>query len=335
MKSTLFTLATFIPLALAVGLTSSTNSTTSSICYNLDGSEAPDDVPCGAGDVVNCCNVDDLCMSNGLCMQQGERGGGLARGSCTDNNWGSRCYAPCSGYNRNSGISIVHIGFDDEEEYCCGDAATSTANDDDDDDDAEDEQEITCQYGDPFTIAFGTVIPNVAGLSNHPSSSDKKNSGDSDNRISTGLAITLGIGLPLGLAFMGVVLWAIWERRRRYLRAHYGEVDGQARMGMMMPMNSTTRLTALHDLYGPVPSVASSRRGSPNVSGVTLPRPSVGGIATTPMSTDSTAAVARFDPANVVTAVQNQDQQTPLQIPPRAPGHGTQSAGEPGHRDAQ
>ncbi|KAL4948709.1 hypothetical protein BDW69DRAFT_189024 [Aspergillus filifer] len=315
MKSTLFGFAGFFPLALAIGSISSTNSTESATCYNLNGSEAPDDVPCGTGDVVNCCNAGDICISNGLCIQEGERGGGLTRGSCTDQSWGSRCYAPCSEYNRSGGISIVHIGFNDEPEYCCGDA-TSTAADDDDDDDDDDEPEITCQYDDPFTIPFGTVIPNVAGLSNHTSSttSDAENptSSNSDNRISTGLAIALGIGLPLGLAFMGVVLWVVWERRRRYLRVHYGEEEGRTGMGMI-PTTSRTRLTGLHDLYGPVPSNASSRHGTPNISGVSLPRPPP--VESHPMTT---AATALPSSGSVTFA----DQQDPLHVPPLAPRHG-------------
>jgi hypothetical protein len=73
-----------------------TNTTTiSATCYNLDGSEATDHVPCQFGDVVNCCNAGDICMSNGLCFQQGDRGMVLSRASCTDHSWGARCYAPC------------------------------------------------------------------------------------------------------------------------------------------------------------------------------------------------------------------------------------------------
>ncbi|KAL4789242.1 hypothetical protein BDV19DRAFT_395249 [Aspergillus venezuelensis] len=314
MKSTLSGFAAFLPLALVAGSIASPNSTESAICYNLDGSEAPDDVPCGTGDVVNCCNSGDICISNGLCMHQGEHSGGLARGSCTDQSWGGRCYAPFSEYNRSSGISIVHIRFDDEPEYCCGDA-TSTQDDDDDDDD-----------DDPFIIPFGTVIPDVAGLSNHtlPAISDTSDSttSDSDSRISTGLAIALGIGLPLGLASMGVVLWAVWERRRRYLRVHYGEeaprTGTEMNMGMgtrKMDTNSTTRLTSLHDLYGPVPSYASSRRGTLNVSGISPPRPPP--VESTPFppaaSPLSSYSVTFADPRDL------------FHIPPLAPRHGVQA----------
>ncbi|KAL4967580.1 uncharacterized protein BDV14DRAFT_197944 [Aspergillus stella-maris] len=336
MKPTLSGFAAFLPLALVAGSTASRNSTESAICYNLDGSEANDDVPCGTGDVVNCCNSGDICMSNGLCMQQGERGGTLARGSCTDQSWGSRCYAPCSEYNRSSGISIVHIRFDDEPEYCCGDA-TSTQDDDDDyddddddeDEDEDDEPEITCLYDDPFIIPFGTVIPGVAGLSNHtlPVTSDTSDSttSNSDSRISTGLAIALGIGLPLGLASMGIVLWAVWERRRRYLRVHYGEET--VRTGMEMGMGkidttSRTRLTSLHDLYGPVPSYASSgsRRGTLNVSGISLPRPPP--VESTPWPT----------PASPLSSysVTFADPRDSLHVSPLAPRYGVQTGHERG-----
>jgi hypothetical protein len=64
-------------------------------CYNLDRSEAPDDVPCQTSGTSNCCNKKDICLTNGLCYLQGSPPNALSRGSCTDMNWGPACYAPC------------------------------------------------------------------------------------------------------------------------------------------------------------------------------------------------------------------------------------------------
>lgn len=64
-------------------------------CYFLDGSVATADVPCTSDATTNCCNKNDICMSNGLCYLQGSHGMSLSRGSCTDKSWGARCFAPC------------------------------------------------------------------------------------------------------------------------------------------------------------------------------------------------------------------------------------------------
>ncbi|KAE8401752.1 hypothetical protein BDV37DRAFT_169354 [Aspergillus pseudonomiae] len=64
-------------------------------CYFLDGSVAASDVPCTSDATTNCCNKNDICMSNGLCYLQGSHGMALSRGSCTDKSWGARCFAPC------------------------------------------------------------------------------------------------------------------------------------------------------------------------------------------------------------------------------------------------
>ncbi|KAL4900227.1 hypothetical protein BDW74DRAFT_103181 [Aspergillus multicolor] len=274
---------------------SSTNetSTISGTCYNLDGSEASDYIPCGTGETVNCCHHDDICMSNGLCQQQGDRGSVLSRGSCTDEEWGEGCYAPCSGYNRNTTVTIVNAGHEDKSEYCCG--SVRIQGDDDD--------EVSCEFGDPFTIPAGTAIPNAAGLSStsptstspstphsdtegngkdedevdpeaeeeeegedtsHSSSHDEK---QTPSRITTPLVIALGLGIPLGLATICFVLWAIWERRRRQLR------DTEARtLGPNAGDMSAARAMGLglHHRYGPIPSY--SDRGTPNQSGFFVPQ---------------------------------------------------------------
>jgi hypothetical protein len=75
-------------------------------CYFLDGNEAVDDVPCSPNQYTNCCNQNDVCMSNGLCYVQGQRGFALSRGTCTDVTWGSNCTAPCSGCMYRTYMSI-------------------------------------------------------------------------------------------------------------------------------------------------------------------------------------------------------------------------------------
>ncbi|KAL5333129.1 hypothetical protein BJX70DRAFT_381950 [Aspergillus crustosus] len=285
-----------LPLALAAGSSTSsssttTNSTEPAVCYHLDGSEASDHVPCGTGDVANCCNSNDICMSNGLCFQQGDRGLVLSRGTCTDLGWGNRCFAPCANHHRDSDMAIVNVGFEsDEPEYCCG---AVTAGDDD--------EEVSCEHGEPFHIQSGTAILNVAGLAEHSSDKDtdtdtdddddhasgeededshdaedseededshdtEDSEEDHDHEVHPGLAIALGVGIPLGLIVMGGVLWAVWERRRRQLQTEEesliaGGVRGRGGGGGGETVMTALTLPRLHHRYGPIPSPVPSWSG--------------------------------------------------------------------------
>ncbi|KAL3457242.1 hypothetical protein BJX64DRAFT_269226 [Aspergillus heterothallicus] len=256
--------------------TSTSNTTISATCYHLDGSEAYDHVPCNSGDVVNCCNADDICMSNGLCFQQGDRGLVLSRGSCTDHSWGAKCYAPCSDYHRSGNMPIVNVGFDSEEpQYCCG---SVTVDEDDDDDD----DNVSCEFGDgPFTIPRGIAIPGVAGLADYSADDgddddhddedeDEKDDDHGTPRVSPGIVVALGVGIPLGLLVMGGVLWAIWERRRRQLKIE--EEDGRSTSGISL---TAMKMPGLHHRYGPVPSPVPtySARHTPNGSQSALFQP--------------------------------------------------------------
>ncbi|KAJ5688619.1 hypothetical protein N7462_003011 [Penicillium macrosclerotiorum] len=78
------------PLALTTLLwTAPTVASDDRNCYNPDGSQAADDVPCTSDDTTFCCNKKDLCMSNGLCYMQRNSGLALSRASCTDQSWDS------------------------------------------------------------------------------------------------------------------------------------------------------------------------------------------------------------------------------------------------------
>ncbi|KAL2864823.1 uncharacterized protein BJX67DRAFT_383450 [Aspergillus lucknowensis] len=265
-----------------------TNTTSTATCYHLDGFEARDHVPCyagssDAGDAVNCCHEDDICMSNGLCLQQGTRGIVLSRGSCMDHDWGTGCYAPCSDYHRSGGIPIVNVGFDsDDPEYCCG---AVTVNEDE-----EDGGDLSCEFGSPFTIPRGTAISGVAGLSDENQNHDSHDEDDDDDdddaetenheeegeeddehtheRVSPGIAVALGVGIPLGLLVMGGILWAVWERRRRQLKIEEEDGHGQGQGHAMTAMK--LRGLELHHRYGPIPSPVPtySRRGTPTQSAV-------------------------------------------------------------------
>ena len=69
-------------------------------CYYPDKSVAAKDSPChspSVGDGASaCCNSNDICLNNGLCLAQGG-GEVISRGSCTDKDWESlECPQYCS-----------------------------------------------------------------------------------------------------------------------------------------------------------------------------------------------------------------------------------------------
>jgi hypothetical protein len=69
---------------------------TNGTCYYLNGDVASDHVPCKSGDnVVNCCDSRAVCLSNGMCLMQGDMGLSFGRGTCNDPSWSPLCYAPC------------------------------------------------------------------------------------------------------------------------------------------------------------------------------------------------------------------------------------------------
>ncbi|PGH16877.1 hypothetical protein AJ79_01521 [Helicocarpus griseus UAMH5409] len=205
------------------------------MCYALDGTPYPFDVPCTNDEVTICCNPGDICMSNGLCYLQGSHGMVLSRGSCTDRNWGPLCNAPCSKYARNIGFPIVNMGFNkDNSDYCCG--QTDIVN-----------GKIGCLNGDkPFKIRRGTAIPGIAGLASNATSAPQPSPTPSDTAnpsipstaasptdpasssptevnmpssstcpASHETAIGAGVGIPLGVIALASLAWAIWERRGR------------------------------------------------------------------------------------------------------------------------
>ncbi|PGH06537.1 hypothetical protein GX51_02362 [Blastomyces parvus] len=214
----------------------------SRMCYALDGTEYPFDVPCTNNEVTTCCNDKDICMSNGLCYLQGNHGFVLSRGSCTDKNWGPGCTAPCSKYNRHIGFPIINFGFEAENsKYCCGGLEYVDGN-------------LVCMNGDPaFKLPPGSGILGVAGLVNTTSAAPSPSStasttatgtntdlsptatttstdpGSKEPNTSPGstcpaprdTVIGVGVGVPLGVIAIAALAWAMWERsgKRKALAA--------------------------------------------------------------------------------------------------------------------
>ncbi|OJD10925.1 hypothetical protein AJ78_08188 [Emergomyces pasteurianus Ep9510] len=194
------------------------------MCYALDGTEYPYDVPCTNDEETICCNQGDICMSNGLCFLQGAHASALSRGSCTDKNWGAGCFAPCANYNRHIGFPVVNFGYSGKDsKYCCGGVSIVDG-------------KLGCMNGDAsFTLPRGEAILGVAGLAgNNSSPNDPSTTTSTTNPQPTpthpgttaptpspeltcptshDTAIGVGIGVPLGVIALAALAWAMWERR--------------------------------------------------------------------------------------------------------------------------
>ncbi|KAJ5306932.1 hypothetical protein N7508_005947 [Penicillium antarcticum] len=187
-------------------------------CYNPDGSQAPDDVPCTSDSTTFCCSKGDVCMSNGLCYLQGKRGFVLSRASCTDRSWNScGSYTYCMPYNKGSGFPIVSAQYNGSSTiHCCG-----TANWED--------GTVNCGNFKSVEVPHGTAIAGVAGLSaassvtatsspgsstSAPTSTSNPTS-DSGSNAKREAAIGAGVGVPLGVIALASIAWALWERRAR------------------------------------------------------------------------------------------------------------------------
>lgn len=79
-------------------------------CWFFNDRLAPDDVPCSGKYYTHCCAKNEVCLSNGLCMNTGHQPYVLARRSCTDKAWqtGSSCTNKCH-YSMQSSMPWVLI----------------------------------------------------------------------------------------------------------------------------------------------------------------------------------------------------------------------------------
>ncbi|KAF3398151.1 hypothetical protein F1880_005697 [Penicillium rolfsii] len=200
-------------------------------CYYPNGDEAVADTPCYSdGRITHCCGSNSICLTNQLCLSL-EQPYGLSRGSCTDRSFGSSCPSYCKNAQEGSGASLVwftngttgNTPDGEPTEYCCNSVIVSSNN------------TLVCSsfpgtVSDPFPIANGSVIADVAGLiglvkqsSTSSSPTIANNTGNDDTPKSSthsedsqkDTAIGAGVGVPLGVISLLSIGWAVYERRMR------------------------------------------------------------------------------------------------------------------------
>ncbi|CEJ60244.1 hypothetical protein PMG11_08825 [Penicillium brasilianum] len=177
-------------------------------CYYPDGSEAKNSVPCTAKDTTACCGVNNVCLSNGYCLDVNQPFS-LSRGGCTAQKWGQGCPGRCRTVNSDGGSAIVNLKTaNGTSTYCCGTVVASGGD------------TICRDDTDSFQLADAQILTGRAALANLvPPDSASNSSSNSSITVPTSnnshdTTIGVGVGVPLGVIALGSLLWAIWERRR-------------------------------------------------------------------------------------------------------------------------
>ncbi|KAK4194923.1 hypothetical protein QBC40DRAFT_317802 [Triangularia verruculosa] len=160
-------------------------------CYDTWGNKDSNQMPCyGPGStsdtktITHCCNKNDYCLSNGLCMSP-QANNLMTQQGCTDKDWnGSSCNRFCQPQKRNNLLSSIPLipcpaTFNSSNglQFCCGNNPEEAA--------------TCCESSVSISIPTGTLL-----LPSSPSPSDSPSSTTSET-LKIGLGIGLGIGIPI------------------------------------------------------------------------------------------------------------------------------------------
>lgn len=212
----------------------------SSSCYWPNGDLVSNDRPCDPSSSVSpCCARGSTCLSSGVCQFTDQKVTKLMRGSCTDKTWTAtkcprfcygefysviklpfgrprlkECKEPWSDWNRNYGQDVNSCG---DSKYCCQEASNTTS---------------CCENNNAFRLN-ANLIAQTSIASNAPAATSSTSPASSPSTSSpsttsptpahsknhTNTALAAGLGVPLGLAVIGAMLFALHKynqsRRQR------------------------------------------------------------------------------------------------------------------------
>ncbi|RAL12170.1 uncharacterized protein BO97DRAFT_314863, partial [Aspergillus homomorphus CBS 101889] len=171
-------------------------------CYFPSGSLAPENVPCSNSTYSACCGKNDICHSNGLCMDVSEQPYVLSHGACTDADWTSpNCPSVCQTTNKSDGCSTINLLYTNGiSTYCCG---TPISNGTD----------VICPDGkNSFELESGSIVVGYAALENVTSLEAAATTTTTTTTSARDAAIGAGVGVPFGVIAIASMAWAVWER---------------------------------------------------------------------------------------------------------------------------
>ncbi|KAK4237016.1 hypothetical protein C8A03DRAFT_35055 [Achaetomium macrosporum] len=170
-------------------------------CYDTWGNEDANQLPCFSPGTTDtsattwCCNRNDYCLSNGLCLSPGYNNLMTQQG-CTDKAWGGPCNKICSANDENGtglGIPLIPCPASynpdtNEFQFCCGPDATSC-----------------CSNSISWTsIPLGNIIRSPTISTSVSAASSESTSSSNSYSLKLGLGIGLGIGIPILLVLLAV-----------------------------------------------------------------------------------------------------------------------------------
>ncbi|KAG7284968.1 hypothetical protein NEMBOFW57_009586 [Staphylotrichum longicolle] len=198
-------------------------------CYNTWGGEDPNQLPCFAPGTVNagtttwCCNKNDYCLSNGLCLSP-ESNNLMTQQGCTDKNWGGACtkFCPATKDQKLTAIPLIPCpaSFDNTTnaiKFCCGPDVSTCC-----------ESTSSLSW---LTLPPGTIIRSSTSTTSSSSSSSSSSTSDANSSYSLkiGLGIGLGIGVPILLVLCAVaylLATPLRSRHRRHRKNRSGSKQG-------------------------------------------------------------------------------------------------------------
>ncbi|KAK4152301.1 hypothetical protein C8A00DRAFT_34996 [Chaetomidium leptoderma] len=183
-------------LLLASGSLLLSCSSAQSTCFNALGVEDTNQQPCFASGATDtsattwCCNKNDQCLSNGLCLSPGSNNLMTQQG-CTDKDWGGSCtkFCPARGGDQTPDkIALIpcpasYDGTTNDIKFCCGPDPTAC-----------------CEKPSSWITLPAATIIRESTTSSSSSSSESSNS----YSLKIGLGIGLGIGIPILLVLIAV-----------------------------------------------------------------------------------------------------------------------------------
>lgn len=195
-------------------------------CWYPDGMTQSQDKPCNASAAASsCCNEDDMCLDNGLCLHFGI----ISRGSCTDKTWtsdscpryctdqpsGGVTLMPCNAWGRVFSCTWGNCSKEDLFSVNGGSAIM-----------LRDHQVASLGLPAAITVGATDVLRSVASTNSAGCASNGNSTTNTTEASSIGdstsaqytagdmAAMGAGIGIPLALALAGIIFLLARQRRR-------------------------------------------------------------------------------------------------------------------------
>ncbi|KAL3491746.1 hypothetical protein BJX62DRAFT_251054 [Aspergillus germanicus] len=189
------------------------------VCYDTNGNEDTSQFPCSAdGSPAQCCEIGQLCASDGLCVNNGTEPG-LTKYSihgCSVQDWTDgqvdTCPHQCI---ETGGVGVTDCGVGS---FCCYGFGGCDCNNSTQTFDLDPIRIVATISGETSTSTPTTTSSTSSTTSSSPTAeadalSSSSSSSSSSNALPIGLGVGLGVGIPLLIAAIVAVFFCLRKRR--------------------------------------------------------------------------------------------------------------------------